>query len=201
MNGNLANKLTLSRIVIAFIILFLLLFPWQDLGISFPTFLVMGKILVDSKYLLAGFLFVIAAVTDYLDGQLARKEKKVSDFGAILDAIADKVLVNGVLIVLAYNGFISVLVPVIIVIRDIFIDALRIVAASKKVVIKASKWGKIKTACMLVGISLLLFYNLPFEVWGIYMAEILIDIATVLSVASAILYYFDWKEKVLDWKV
>ena len=53
---------------------------------------------------------------------------------------------------------------------------------------------------MLVGVSLLLFYNLPFEIWGIYMAEILIDIATVLSVASGIIYYLEWKEKILDWK-
>ena len=96
---NLANKLTLSRIVLAVIILVLLLFPWQDLGITFSTFMVMGKVVVDTKYLIAGFLFVIAAVTDYLDGQIARKEKKVSDFGAIMDAIADKILVNGVLIV------------------------------------------------------------------------------------------------------
>lgn len=197
---NLANKLTLSRIILTFIILFILLFPWQDLGISLPTFLVMGKVLVDSKYLVAGFLFVIASVTDYLDGEVARKSKKTSDFGAIMDAIADKILVNGVLIVLAYNGFISVLIPIIIVIRDVFIDALRVGAASKKVIIKASKWGKVKTVCMLTGISLMLFYNLPFEIWGIYLAEILIDVATVLSIASGILYYFDWKEKILDWK-
>src|SRR5699024_3362973 len=125
---------------------------------------------------------------------------KVSDFGAIMDAIADKILVNGVLIVLAYQGFISIVVPVIIVTRDICIDALRVGDASKKVIIKANKWGKIKTIFMLVGVSLLLFYNLPFEIWGIYMAEILIDIATVLSVASAIIYYLEWKEKILDWK-
>lgn len=197
---NLANKLTLSRIVLAVIILVLLLFPWQDLGLTFPTFMVMGKVVVDTKYLIAGFLFVIASVTDYLDGQIARKEKKISDFGAIMDAIADKILVNGVLIVLAYQGFISIVVPVIIVTRDICIDALRVGAASKKVIIKANKWGKIKTIFMLVGVSLLLFYNLPFEIWGIYMAEILIDIATVLSVASGIIYYLEWKEKILDWK-
>ena len=118
-----------------------------------------------------------------------------------MDAIADKVLVNGVLIVLAYQGFISVLIPVIIVIRDIIVDALRIGAASKKMIVKANKWGKVKTMTMLIGISLMLFYNLPFEIWNIYLAEILIDIATVLSVASGVIYYFDIKDKVLDWKI
>ena len=175
----------------AIIILIILLFPWSDIHFTFPTFLVAGKVLVDSKYIIAGFIFVIASVTDYLDGQMARKEKKTSDYGAIMDAIADKVLVNGVLIVLAYQGFISVLIPVIIVIRDIIVDALRIGAASKKMIVKANKWGKVKTMTMLIGISLMLFYNLPFEIWNIYLAEILIDIATVLSVASGVIYYFD----------
>ena len=198
---NFANNLTRSRIVMAIIILIILLFPWSDIHFTFPTFLVAGKVLVDSKYIIAGFIFVIASVTDYLDGQMARKEKKTSDYGAIMDAIADKVLVNGVLIVLAYQGFISVLIPVIIVIRDIIVDALRIGAASKKVIVKANKCGKIKTVTMLIGISLMLFYNLPFEIWNIYLAEILIDIATVLSVASGVIYYFDIKDKVLDWKI
>lgn len=198
---NFANNLTRSRIVMAIIILIILLFPWSDIHFTFPTFLVAGKVLVDSKYIIAGFIFVIASVTDYLDGQMARKEKKTSDYGAIMDAIADKVLVNGVLIVLAYQGFISVLIPVIIVIRDIIVDALRIGAASKKVIVKANKWGKVKTVTMLIGISLMLFYNLPFEIWNIYLAEILIDIATVLSVASGVIYYFDIKDKVLDWKI
>lgn len=198
---NFVNNLTKSRIVMAIIILTILLFPWSDIHFTFPTFLVAGKVLVDSKYIIAGFIFVMASVTDYLDGQIARKEKKTSDYGAIMDAIADKVLVNGVLIVLAYQGFISVLIPVIIVIRDTIVDALRIGAASKKVIVKANKWGKLKTAIMLMGISLMLFYNLPFEIWNIYLAEILIDIATVLSVASGVIYYFDIKDKVLDWKI
>lgn len=198
---NLANSLTKSRMIMAILILFLLLFPWSDIHFTFPTFLVSGKVLVDTKYLMAGFIFVIASVTDYLDGQIARKEKKTSDYGAIMDAIADKVLVNGVLIVLAYQGFISVLIPVIIVTRDIIVDALRIAASQKKVIVKANKWGKLKTATMLSGISLMLFYNLPFEVWNIYIAEILIDMATVLSVASGVIYYFDIKDKVLDWKI
>ncbi len=193
---NLSNRLTISRMILSLIILLLLLFPWNDLGLTFPTFLVMGKVIVDVKFLIAGVLFIIASITDYLDGKIARKEKIETDTGAILDAVADKFLVNGVLIVLAYLGFISIIVPVVIVLRDIFMDALRLIAAKNNKVIKANKWGKLKTIFMLVGISLMLFYNLPFEIWGIYIAEILIDIATVLSVISAFLYYIEWKDKV-----
>ncbi len=193
---NLANKLTVSRIILAGIILIILLVPWEEFGLNLPTIFVMGKVLVEVKYLVAGFLFVIACVTDYLDGSIARKEKKTSDFGATLDAIADKVLVNGVLIILAYQGFISIIVPIIIVLRDICIDALRALSAKNKVIIKASKLGKIKTVFMMCGVSLMLFYNLPFEVWGIYLAHILIYIATILSVISAIFYFINAKDKI-----
>ena len=193
---NLANKLTVSRIILAGIILIILLVPWEEFGLNLPTIFVMGKVLVEVKYLVAGFLFVIACVTDYLDGSIARKEKKTSDFGATLDAIADKVLVNGVLIILAYQGFISIIVPIIIVLRDICIDALRALSAKNKIIIKASKLGKIKTVFMMCGVSLMLFYNLPFEVWGIYLAHILIYIATILSVISAIFYFINAKDKI-----
>src|SRR5699024_6467098 len=150
-------------IFIAVIILLILLIPFEDFGISIASFYVMGKVLVDIRYLIAGFLFVIACVTDYLDGSIARKEKMISDFGATLDAIADKILVNGVLIILAYQGFISIIIPIVIVLRDICVDALRVLSAKNKVIIKASKWGKVKTVFMMCGVSLLLFYNLPFE--------------------------------------
>lgn len=193
---NTANKLTISRIVMAVIILIILMIPWNEFGVSIPSFLVMNKVLVDIRYPIAGFIFVIACVTDYLDGTIARKEKTLTDFGATLDAIADKVLVNGVLILLAYNGFISVVVPVVIVTRDIAVDALRALSAKNKVIIKASKWGKVKTIFMMVGLSLMLFYNLPFEVYGIYVADILIYIATILSVVSGVMYFINCKDKI-----
>ena len=97
---------------------------------------------------------------------------------------------------MAYQGFISVIIPIIIVLRDICVDALRALSAKNKVIIKASKWGKVKTIFMMCGLSLMLFYNLPFEVWGIYVADILIDIATILSVISGILYFIHAKEKI-----
>ena len=192
---NLANKLTISRIVMAVIILLILLIPFEDFGISIPSFYVMGKVLVDIRYLIAGFLFVIACVTDYLDGSIARKEKMTSDFGATLDAIADKILVNGVLIILAYQGFISIIIPIVIVLRDICVDALRVLSAKNKVIIKASKWGKVKTVFMMCGVSLLLFYNLPFFFFLIYVADLLVSIATILSVISAVLYFIHAKEQ------
>lgn len=192
---NLPTKITISRIVLAFVILFLLCFPWTDVGVVFPTFFVQGKILVDTKYIIAGILFVVASVTDFLDGYFARHAKKVSDAGAVLDYMADKILVDGVLIVLAYQGFVSLLVPVFVVTRDLFLDGLRLLAFQNHQVIEVGKIGKIKTFCMILGVSLVFFYNLPFELWGIYVAEIFVDVATILSILSAVFYFIEWKGK------
>ena len=100
---NLPNKLTMSRIILTILIVILLLLPFDTFGIEFPQLFINELLKVDSKYLIAGVLFVIASLTDLFDGKIARKKNLVTDFGKVMDAIADKVLVNGVLIILAYN--------------------------------------------------------------------------------------------------
>lgn len=193
---NTANKLTISRIVMAIFIMAFLLIPWNQFGFTFPTFLASGKIIVDTRYIAAGIIFLFACITDYLDGMLARKENCTTDFGACLDAIADKLLVNGLLIILAYQGFLSEVIPVIIVSRDIVVDALKTLSAKHGVVVKANIWGKAKTMCMMIGLVLLLFYNMPFELFNIHVDMILISIATILSVVSAAIYYFEIKKTI-----
>ena len=111
---NLPNKITLGRMVISVAVLILLLLPWNQLGVHFPTYTINGNIIVSLKILIAGALFVIGSVTDFLDGYIARSRNIVTDFGKVMDAIADKILVNGVLIILAYEGMISIIIPVII---------------------------------------------------------------------------------------
>jgi CDP-diacylglycerol--glycerol-3-phosphate 3-phosphatidyltransferase len=149
------------------------------------------------KYIIGGIAFMIASFSDFLDGNIARKRGIVTDFGKIMDAIADKILVNGVLIVLAVNGYISVIIPVIIVTRDIVVDSVRMTSAGKGKVIAAGWIGKVKTVFMMVGISLLFFSNLPFEIWNIKVAELLIFIATVLSVISGCQYFIANKDFIL----
>lgn len=191
---NLPNKITVSRIILAVLILIMLIFPWYQVGLEFPKYTINGSIIVDLKYIIAGVLFVIAALTDFVDGHLARKNNMVTDFGKVMDAIADKVLVNGLLVILACNGFISIVVPVVIITRDIFVDSIKMVAGNKKGAVGASYAGKAKTICVLVGITLVLFYNLPFELWNIKVADILILAGTVLSVISGCQYYLDNKD-------
>lgn len=191
---NLPNKITLGRIITSIIILIMLIIPWYNLGVNFPTFLLAGKITIDLKYIIAGVLFMIAALTDFLDGHIARSRNLVTDFGKVMDAIADKVLVNGVLIILAYDGFISIAIPVIIITRDIFVDSFKMASGKKGKVVAASFLGKAKTMCMMIGITLTMFYNLPFELIGINIAYALIIIATILSVVSGCEYYYNTKD-------
>lgn len=195
---NLPNKITVGRMILAIIILILLVFPFHEIGIYWPNYLIGGKILISLKYIVSGILFIIAAVTDYLDGSIARKRNIVTDFGKVMDAIADKVLVNGVLIALAYDGCFPVIIPIIIVTRDIAVDSIKMVAGSKGTAVGASIWGKIKTIFMMVGISMVFFSNLPFQLINISLGNYLIFIATILSVFSGIQYFVANKEHLVE---
>ena len=129
---NLPNKITVSRIILSIIVLLLLVFPLEKIGINVSTIVVNGTIQVDIKYIICGVLFLIASVTDFVDGHIARKYNMVTDFGKIMDAIADKILVNGVLIILACKGFVSVIIPVIVISRDTIVDSIKMVVGNKE---------------------------------------------------------------------
>lgn len=186
---NLPNKLTISRIIMSVVIIILLLFPFQMAGIEFPQLFIDEKLVVDSKYLIAGILFILASLTDFLDGYIARRDNLVTDFGKLLDAIADKVLVNSVLIILASQGFIHPIIPVVIIVRDSIVNSIKMIAASRGKVVAAIKSGKVKTATLMVGIALTLFYNLPFELINLRVADFLLFVAAILSIISGIQYY------------
>jgi CDP-diacylglycerol--glycerol-3-phosphate 3-phosphatidyltransferase len=186
---NLPNKLTIGRIVMACLIIAILLFPFEAMGISTMKFFVNESLVIDIKYLIAGVLFILASLTDFLDGYIARKYNLVTDFGKMTDAIADKMLVNSVLIILASTGFISAIIPVVVVLRDTVVDVIKMIVGNKGKAVAAIKSGKIKTACLMVGITLTLFYNLPFELINIRVSDVLLVIATVMSIISGVQYY------------
>ena len=186
---NLPNKITISRIILAFIILILIGMDTHILGFNWPVYLIAGRITLKLNYIIAGVLFVIASLTDMLDGKIARKYNMVTDFGKVMDAIADKVLVNSALIILASKGFILTLIPVVIIFRDTVVDAMKMEAARKGKVVAAISSGKIKTASMMVGVTLTFFYNLPFEMINIRVSDFFLYFATIMSVVSMCEYY------------
>ena len=87
------------------------------------------------------------------------------------------------------DGFLPIAIPIIIISRDTFVDSIKMVAGSKGKAVAASIWGKIKTVFMMVGLTMIFFYNLPFELFNVSLGYYLVVIATVLSVYSGFQYY------------
>ena len=193
---NLPNKITCARLVLAAAVLIIMCIPWSNIGVEWPVYDVLGVQNVDLKYIVCGVLFMIGSLTDFLDGYIARKYNLVTDFGKVMDAIADKVLVNGVLIILACDGFIPLVVPVIIITRDIVVDSIKMAGGNKGKVVAASWPGKIKTICMMIGVTLVFFYNMPFAFigHGLRVADFFVYVATIMSIISACQYWLANKD-------
>lgn len=190
---NLPNRITMARIFLSILLLVMLLMPWYSLGVEFPVYQV-ATLTVNLKYIIAGIIFLIASTSDFLDGYLARKNNMVTDFGKVMDAIADKLLVNGLLIILAYDRIISIVIPVVIISRDIVVDSCKMISGQNGKVVAASIMGKLKTICMMSGLTLTMFYNLPFELIGFPVADILLIAAVILSVISGAQYFYSVRD-------
>ena len=187
------NILTIVRIILAvFTILFVCIYKfWHTKAFSYMFNDYKTVVYVPITYILAGVFFVIASITDLLDGYLARKYNWISNFGKLWDPIADKILINGVLIGLAVNGSVPVFIPIIMICRDIIVDASRMYASTKGKVVAANIWGKLKTVSQMIGIILILFVfgivnnN---DVFHYLVQNLCLLVATVFSVVSGVIY-------------
>jgi CDP-diacylglycerol--glycerol-3-phosphate 3-phosphatidyltransferase len=139
-------------------------------------------LIVKGKFYFALFLFVISAITDFLDGYIARKSKSITSLGMLLDPVADKLLTSSTLISLAYVKLCDPYSVVAIVGREEAVTGMRAIAASKGLVIPASKGGKIKTTLIMVSIVLLLS--------GLRDAgEILLILSALVALYTGIVYF------------
>jgi CDP-diacylglycerol--glycerol-3-phosphate 3-phosphatidyltransferase len=195
---NTANKITMSRIVLSVIILFILLFPWHQVGVDIPTYIVNGSMTIDLRYIISGVLFIIASITDFIDGRVARKYNMVTDFGKMIDAISDKLLTNTLIVVLAAENMLDPIIAVIIIGRDIIVDSIKMLIGNKGKAVAAIPVAKYKTASLMVGLTLKLFYDLPFSLIPIRISDYLLIVAAVLSIISGAKYYVMAKEYIID---
>ncbi len=199
---NLPTKLTVLRLILSVVIIILLVFPFYTVGLQFPIYTISGlSSPIELQYIIAGVIFIIASLTDFLDGYIARKYNLITDTGKMLDAIADKVLVNSVLIILAAQGFINEIIPVIIVLRDIVVNAIKMEAAAKGKIVAAIGSGKLKTASLMIGTTLAFFYNLPFALIDIEVASLLLYFACIMSIVSACQYFTMNKDIIFPKKI
>ena len=194
---NLPNKLTMFRIVLVPILVLVWLFPYAEFNISFPS-LEVGNTSVSMLNIIILLIFAIASFTDFLDGYLARKNNLVTTFGKFADPIADKLLVNVVLIIMAAKGMVP-LVPVILMLaRDTIVDGCRMIAAQNGIVVAAGFLGKLKTVLQMFAIIFVLLNNIPFELIYIPVADILVWFASLVSLASGYAYFVQLKEYIFE---
>lgn len=177
---NLPNRLTMFRVVLIPIIIF----SMYSVQVNYEWAQGHTKLL---NYI-AAWTFVLASITDFLDGFIARKKNIVTVFGSFLDPIADKFLVISALIMLQAMNRVNVLVVLILVLREMYITALRLLAMEKGISVPVGTLGKWKTATQMVGVPLLMANDIP---WGINMpllGTIAIYLASIFSLYSAIEY-------------
>lgn len=183
---NTPNKITLVRMLIA------------------PLFLVVYFLNIPYKMLISAALFAIGSITDAIDGKLARKNNIVTNFGKLLDPIADKMLVTAGFLAFMQDGLCNIWIVMLMLTREFAVTSVRLIAAAQGVVIPANIGGKIKTVfqmvaligVMLIGEAMNIFslkWNLP------VISNILLGITALISVISGLVYILD-SRKVIDFK-
>ncbi len=189
---NLANKITVARIFLVPVIMFFLLVNLHLPNISIPE--INGTVFtITYNQIIAVIIFSIAAITDTLDGYIARKHKLVSNLGKLLDPLADKLLVAAVLISLVEMDKLNALIVIIIISREFAVTGLRQIALLEGVVIPASNLGKWKTGFQIAAIILLLINNFPFVFIGWRIDLIVTWMAAVITIYSGIDYFIKGK--------
>lgn len=171
---NIANKVTVLRLLLI------------------PIFLVLYYI-YGTDYNIAAIVFVIASLTDALDGHLARSRNLVTTFGKFVDPLVDKLLTMAAFVVLVEASIIPAWAVIIIIARELIITGFRTLAADKGITIAASKWGKLKTTSQMIALVLLLLNNSTLNIAGVYVFYI----AVILTIISGLDYIIKNKE-VLD---
>ncbi|MBO8158549.1 MAG: CDP-diacylglycerol--glycerol-3-phosphate 3-phosphatidyltransferase [Thermosyntropha sp.] len=171
---NIPNILTLVRIILIplFVIVLLLKIPYGDY--------------------IAAFIFIIAALTDSLDGYLARRLKQITKLGIILDPLADKLLITAALISLVQLGRLPGWIAIVILGREFAVSGLRAVKAEEGVIIPASKWGKAKTVSQVLAVLLIIMEPLyiPYIIWPVGMWAMYLAVAITIFSGAEYFYRF-----------
>lgn len=179
---NLPNKLTLFRVILIPFFVFFMLAPYFE---GYGNYVAVA-------------IFIVASLTDMLDGKIARKYNLVTNFGKFMDPLADKLLVCSAMICLIATGQLAAWIVIIIIAREFIISGFRLVASDNGVVIAASYWGKFKTTFqMLMVIVLILNINHPFFT---VLGTVLTYVALILTIVSLIDYMVKNKDVLKEQK-
>lgn len=167
---NLPNKLTVARVCMV------------------PLFMIALLMNTPSSRIVAMLIFALASLTDMLDGQIARKYNLITNFGKLMDPLADKILTASAMVCLVELGDLPAWIVVIVLFREYAITGLRSVAAAENIVIAAGIWGKVKTVCQMFALMLMMLKPQIVELCGIDLGLWLMYVAVVLTVYSGLDY-------------
>ena len=167
---NLPNKLTVARVCMV------------------PLFMVALMLNTEVSRVVATVIFALASFTDMLDGKIARKYNLITNFGKLMDPLADKILTAAAMVCLVELGDLAAWIVVIILFREYAITGLRSVAASESIVVAANIWGKVKTVCQMIALMLLMLKPQIVALCGVNLGLILMYVALLLTVYSGVDY-------------
>lgn len=167
---NLPNKLTIARMCMV------------------PLFMIALMMNTPASRIIATVIFALASLTDMLDGQIARKHNMVTNFGKLMDPLADKVLTAAAMICLVELGDLAAWIAVVIIFREYLITGLRSVAANENIVVAANIWGKVKTVCQMIALMLLMLKPQIMALCGIDIGLWVMYVAVALTIYSGLDY-------------
>ena len=167
---NLPNKLTIARMAMV------------------PLFMIALLMNTPASRIIATVIFALASLTDMLDGQIARKYNMVTNFGKLMDPLADKVLTAAAMICLVELGDLAAWIAVVIIFREYLITGLRSVAASENIVVAANIWWKVKTVCQMIALMLLMVKPQVVALCGIDLGLWIMYVAVALTIYSGLDY-------------
>lgn len=180
---NRPNKITFSRILLIPVFIIILSFPftWGVWDI--------GTYELPVSHFVAALIFIVASVTDWVDGYYARRYQLVTTLGKFLDPLADKLLVSAALILLVELNLAPAWIVIIIISRELAVTGLRLVAAGEGKVLAAGQMGKLKTASQMIAIALLLLHHFPFSYIGFPIGTIMLYVALFFTIVSGVDYF------------
>jgi len=194
---NLPNRLTVFRIALVPVIVLIWIFPYAQFNIDLSILNIKGMVLPVLN-IITLVLFAVASFTDFLDGYIARSKHLVTTFGKFADPVADKLLVNTLLILFVSSNLVPVVPVILMLARDLIVDGCRMIASKNGVVIAAGYLGKVKTVAQMITIIFVLLNNLPFEIYNIPFTSIILWFATFVSLIGGYAYFSQVKEYIFE---
>ncbi|HCY67890.1 MAG TPA: CDP-diacylglycerol--glycerol-3-phosphate 3-phosphatidyltransferase [Firmicutes bacterium] len=200
---NTPNKITITRFILTIILIAIMVFPYNSCNINIPYLGNTGFNVID---LVGCIIFIVASITDFVDGHLARKNNLVTDFGKFMDPLADKFLVNSSLIILAVqkSNLLPVLIVVLMIGRDIAVDGIKLISAKKGRTVAANIYGKLKTVFQMIAIPVIFLNGFPFNYLlkeNTYIITIILaSLACLMSLISGVIYIYQNRDMIKEAK-